>query len=293
MGAIGQTVRADLALRTLANILNDSLSDILPAERIQIGQSASKHPIPRLPVPYIFLEPLSLPAMDGTFTDEAATIIPLEYGEAEIMAATVGREYKIRVNTLPVKYTAGGGDSVSDIRDALIAGVTALGEDVTPSIIDASTLRVTPNTTGALYTFETPTSETRLVITNTDETFPTIVEYKIGRRRFTLRVNAYSDPAETVFGGAHALVARAYNALDAKDSLLTLRDYRFAMRPISDPVNLSGIKANESGKEQRASFDMLIDVSALAVYDASAIETVEVTVNILGAEASPITFTTP
>jgi len=275
MVALVPSVRIDYALEVLRSILADGLSTYLPANRIVIGRSIGNPSKARLPRPYAWIQPLTLPAMVQSVTDERVTREIKASYDATIVAATDGREYKLRINGLPAVATATALDTTSTVRDKLLAAVTALGEPVALAAISSAILRVTPSYPGAVYSLTSPTSSVRLTLAATPHVPAQHATYTLGLRSCTVRLQFYSEPSRVGSEGAHLLAGLAYAAIDTPANILRLKDSRVSVLPISPILDTSGIIASEAGGEQRASFDISLSCAALGVHAARLIETVE------------------
>lgn len=268
-------VRVDIALEKVREIFVDALSILLPdAKKFVLGTDVGG--TPRRARPYLHILPLTLPAMVGTFTDEKETRIEVLSKTIQIVSAVADKDYKVRLNGLPASHTVpGGGQTVTEIRDALKLKVDALGEPVTTADSGADSILVTPDIAGAIYSLKSPTESARLDITEVVDA-DSVVTYSIGRRRFTVRVQAFSKDGKTGSGGAHEIINTAYAALDTPDAKLFLKDYRLAVRTLSpEPLNATGLVAGGAKNEQRALFDIAIHLGSMTVRPANSIETVE------------------
>ncbi len=285
-----RTTRPDLALKVLRDLWIASLASVLPVDRIVIGSALGKIGGPRLALPYVHLQPLSLPRMLGSFTDERFAIAPIDYATFDVLSADIGREYKFRVNGYPVRYTAAGGDTVTTIRDALIATMNALGERTFGLPLSPSSFRLDPTgEPGSIYSIESPTDPSRMSLVLTRSTSG-LTKYRIGPRRFTLRFDAYSENDKALSEGAHEITSIAYEALDTSHAITLFGDNRIVARPISPPLDLTALDPAGAGHEQRSSFDLLVDITSISVETAHQMTSVEITTNVSG---QTNTFTVP
>lgn len=274
LGALdGNPCRVDLAFARLRDIFVDSLSVLIPdPKRIVLGSDVGG--TPRRARPYMHLSALTLPAMLGTFTDEKEVRLATTSKTIQIASAVVGRDYKVRLNGLPALHTEVGGQTVTDIRDALKIKIDALGEPISTADNGADSIDLIPDFAGAIHSLKSPSDTNRLAITEVLGT--DAVTYSIGRRRFTVRVQSFSKTGRVGSGGAHQIINTAYAALDTPDAKLFLKDWRLAIRPLTPaPLNATGLVGGEARQEQRALFDIAIDLASMTVRPANKIETVE------------------
>ena len=274
LGALGPPVRVDIALGRLRDIFVDSCSALIAdPKRFVIGTDVGG--TPRRARPYMHIAPLTLPAMIGTFTDEKETRFEVTSKTIQIVSAVADRDYKVRLNGLPASHTVpGAGQTVTQIRDALLTQIDNLNEPVTVAANGIDSIDVTPNFAGAIYSLTSPTEVTRLDISEVVGT--NCVTYSTGRRRFTVRVQSFAKTGRAGSGGAHEVINTAYAALDTPDAKLFLKDYRLAIRPLTPaPLNATGLVSGEARLEQRALFDIAVDLASQTVRPANRIETVE------------------
>lgn len=285
-GPLITPVRVDIALARLRDIFVDACSLLIPDEkRFVLGMDVGG--TPRRQRPYVHIAALTLPAMIGAFTDEKETRYEVTSKTIQIVSAVAGRDYKARLNGLPASHTESGGQTVTQIRDALLLKLDALGEPVTVAASGADSIDVTPDIAGAIYSLTSPSETSRLAITEVVGT--NCVTYSSGRRRFTVRVQCFSKTGRVGSGGAHEIINAAYAALDTPDAKLFLKDFRLAVRPLTpEPINATGLVAGEARLEQRALFDVALFLASQTVRPANAIETVEFELT-LGSQT--ITFT--
>ncbi len=286
LGALEDPVRVDIAFARLRDILVDALSALISDPKsIVLGMGAGG--IPKRQRPYLHIDALTLPAMIGTFTDEKETRCEILSKTIQIVSAVVDRDYKVRLNGLPALHVESGGQTVTQIRDALRLRIDVLGEPVSTADNGADSIDVTPNFAGAIHSLTSPSDTNRLLITEVLGT--DAVTYSIGRRRFTVRIQCFSKTGRVGSGGAHQIINTAYAALDTPDAKLFLKDYRLAIRPLTPaPINATGIVAGGARNEQRALFDIAVSLGSMTVRPANKIETVEISLT-LGNQT--ITFT--
>lgn len=273
LGPLVTPVRVDRALGRVRDIFVDACSLLIAdPKRFVLGTDVGG--TPRRARPYVHISALTLPAMVGTFTDEKVTRLAIDSKTIQILSADATAEYKLRLNGLPATYTEDGTtETIEEIRNAWIDVIDALGEPVTVAPASTDSISITPNITGAIYSLTSPSPAARLTV---DEVIGTdVVTYSTGRRRFTIRVQCFSKNGRVGSGGAHEVINLAYAALDTPDAKLFLKDNRLSVRPISEPVNLTGLVGSEARNEQRASFDAVIFLASQTVRPANAIETVE------------------
>jgi len=278
--ALLATNRVDLSLKVLRLIFAEALDGIiLDANKVVLGtgsQIGGAPSVPRVDRPFVFVRPITLPHMIGAFTDDSDNAIAIEGATITILTAVTSRGYKLRLNGFPANYTAEAGDSITVIRDALLIVLNDLEERATFAAVSTDAISATPDNVGEIYTLTTPTPTDAMSLVITPPVSDIPVEYKLGRRRFTARVTFYSEPERTASQGAHAMCTLCYDALDIPRNQLILRDFRTFIRPISDPVNLTGLSVDGASNEQRASFDISLDLTAMSVHTRYPIETATV-----------------
>ncbi len=264
------------AKRALRNILVEELGSGVP---VVWGPHPS---IPRPPRPYCRLGILAGPMHDGAEFDEKRVVEAIDDATATIDAVTVGNKYILRANGVPISYTAVGGDTVTDVRDGLLAAINAESLDFLTAVSSGiDSIDLTPSSTGSIIGLRlSPTSETTLV----ENTSGVDVQQVLGRRVMTVTCDFFADNETKLETGALDLASRAMAKLSTSAACLTMADLRTAIKVSSPLRHLSDIEPGGAVMESRALFEVQLALASCAVEPVTPVESVEVTTDIEGVQ---------
>lgn len=209
-----------------------------------------------------------------------AVILPATSATVTITAATLGALYLVRVNGIAYSHEAAAGETVSDVRDAL---VTAMNADpgatftATPSGLDG--LAMAPTEGGGLRTIEIvgPISPGVVVLDSQ--------AYLVTRGTQTALINfqSYSKGRE-VRNGAWSITASALATMQTESFVETLRGWGVGLWSKGAPTDLSAITSGHW--ESRVSFDFTVSMVAEWVDPVDTIETVTAEITALNPDGS-------
>lgn len=279
-------IRLDYVKQVVGDVVASGVTD-LPDGRIGWVRQG----IPRPPRPYMGLQIISGPFSDMT-KEERRFVEVIDVSTVTIDTATAGERYRIRVNGFPVDYTAAGGDSVTDIRDGLLANAAlasnyVTGESVSFAANGADSIDVTPDSTGELVGVRTPNLSISIVDTKSDAW----ASYQVARDLMTIQVTAYdSDTFDEDALSAKMMVRRVQKKLDSVDTEELTLGARVGIRQISNITDLSGLEPGGAKLQGQSQFDIEVTASSLSITDVEPIDSVETTLDISG---DVRTFTTP
>lgn len=250
-----------------------------------------RHPaIPRPARPYCSLGFSSAPSADLTSHDEQRQALALDSASLTIDTATAGNIYRARLNGIPMDYTALGGDSVTDVRDGLLAAILAekLSEFFAAVASGSDTIDVTPAAPGLLFSAAiTPFSETSVVI---DVSSDTQITLTVGRRLALVRCDFFTDGERKIEDGAMDIASIARAALGQSFSRELQARYRVPIRALGATLNLSDLEPGGAEVESRAMFEVEMAMSSCAIEVVTPIESTEITTVVSG-ESNTFTVT--
>jgi hypothetical protein len=193
--------------------------------------------------------------------------------DVQVAAASESR-YTVEANGVPYFYDATGADTVTTIRDALIALVEAdTLAAVSASIVSADTLRISADTTGSLWRLRLSGA---LDFGNLVDSgaFVSITE---GNMVASIGVQAFSKTREPV-GGAWDIAAQCLMALQQPAAVRTLDCYGVGLMLKGALTDLSAIAGGYW--ESRVAFDFGISMFGVSFEAVEPIQTTKTTVNL-------------
>lgn len=279
-------IRLDYVKQVVRDVTASGVTDLPDGRIVWVRQG-----IPRPPRPYMGLQIISGPFSDMT-KEERRFVEVIDVSTVTIDTAAAGERYRIRVNGFPVDYTASGGDSVTDIRDGLLANAAlasnyVTGESVSFSASGAASIDVTPDSPGELIGVTTPNQSISIVDTKSDSW----ASYQVARDLMTIQVTAYdSDTLDEDALSAKMMVRRVQKKLDSVDTEELTLGARVGIRQISNITDLSGLEPGGAKLQGQSQFDIEVTASSLSITDVEPIDSVETTLDI---SDDVRTFTTP
>lgn len=281
-------IRLDHVKKVVGDVFAAEASDLAADRIIWIAKRGT----PRPPRPYVSLQFLTGPFSDVTKEERRFREV-IDTAMVTVDTATVGARYRFRANGFPVDYTAVGGDTVTDIRDGLLANAAlatnlVVGEDISFAASGADAIDITPDSPGELVSVTTPSAELSLGFVQSDAW----VTYTVARDIMTIQVTSFDSPEalDEDATSAKMLCRRFQKTLDAPDTQETLDGARMGMRRISNIVDLSGLETGGAMIEGQSQFDIEVTASSLHITEVVPIDSVETTLDISGDQT---TFTTP
>lgn len=269
--------------------LRDIFMNALPAN---VPVSWGRHPaIPRPKRPYCRLSIVSGPSAVLTDHDEVRQLETLDDATLTIDTAVVGNLYRVRLNGIPMDYTAVGGDDEEDIRDGVLAAINAEGltDFWTVAASGLDSIDVTPTSPGSVFDIRLEPVSTMSKVENKSGELSQI---QLGRRFFIARCNFFTDGERTIEDGAMDLASIARTALGSDFALNKMAQYRVPLRALLASQHLPELEAGGAEVESRAMFEVYMAMSSCAVEEITPIESVEVT-TIVSGETNTFTVTIP
>jgi hypothetical protein len=195
------------------------------------------------------------PIFPATTGGRAFIIQPCASVAFVVNAAVTGQLVAVYVNEVPFRVQVTGADTVTTIRDALVAAIAADtgGEFTATAGVAGGAWTLTPTSFGSIWSARKLGSMTGTV-TLEDE----LASVTQGTAQFTMTVETFSK-ARTPRAGAMALAVKATTALQMPIYAGTLRDYGVGIGTIGAPVDLSAIAGGNW--ETRFAFDVVCNLT--------------------------------
>jgi len=199
-------------------------------------------------------------------------LIPPTSVTVKVNTATAGVRYIITVNHFPYSYDASGGDTVTNIRDALLTIVQADTESpYSAATSGADSIIFTPDAVGNIWHMSVTS-----LMTGTPTLSSNAVRIVKGKRLFTISFGCFSK-GRFPRSGAWDLAAKIEAALTAQDLVDLLSEYGVAVWGKSPAVDLSDLAGGHW--ESRVSFDATFTMESVFTRPVDQIEHVNATVN--------------
>ena len=261
-------IRLDLVKRALRTVLKN-------ATGVEVVWATRE--TPRVPRPYLVLQVLSGPSYDGAVTEEKRCRVANDDQTLTFAVPPVGDEYLVRVNGIPVRYTATTTDP-AEVRDAVLTALNDLNfpslENVNPAASGSNQLVLTATQPGALLRVDVSNNVSLAGPSSTTD----VLDH-VSRRRYTVSVTAVAENPDKYEEGAVLLAERAYTGLSLQSSLDFFADQRVSAKVVSGVTDLSGLEPGNAKPESRATFDVDLFAVSLVTEEVATIETVEFTLN--------------
>ena len=226
---IATPIRLDRVQGVLFEIIRD---EVLPSVAWAFGEPS----FDIAPEDHVSLEPFGGPTARERRNARGRVIIPVESVQVTVTSAALGLRPILRVNGFDIRTDTEAGDTLSDVRDRLIAAVEEDElEPVSASIVDADTLLLEADSFGAIRSLELvgPLAWSNVV----DQAPATLIE---GSALLLVRVRAYSKKTE-LWRGATATMSRLEAALQTPDVIEKLQRFGVSIVDIGTPVDISAI----------------------------------------------------
>lgn len=240
---------------------------------------------PRPARPYAEWRPIAQPAATGSLRDSEETLCLARQVDVQVLSATVGQPYRLEFNYTSASNTPIGGDTVTTVRDDLLAQVNLDKDPVTASAISTDTLRLTGVGPGDLWRVDS--NPVRMVSTAAVGSPIDIVELARASLSMTASLNIYSKGVSTddeSSSYAHdidsAFRSRRVSGLFAQEHLAVTR--------IADPVNLDNVPPSQDSFESRTAVDFMI---SLPYWRSEFIEEIQTTIVTVNTDSGSITVT--
>jgi hypothetical protein len=209
-----------------------------------------------------------------------APILPALSAIVQVTAATSGALYLIRLNGIDYRYEAAGGDTIGDIRDALVSAIVADTEataTAAPSGLDG--VEITPTSGGGVRTVEIvgPLAPGAVIL---DSQAYLITE---GTQTALVNLQTYSKGRE-IRNGAWGIAASALATMQTESFVETLRGWGVGLWSKGAPTDLTAITSGHW--ESRVSFDFTVSMRAEWVDPVDTIETVNAAIAVLNPDGS-------
>lgn len=190
-----------------------------------------------------------------------------------------GFRYIITINDFAYDYDASGGDTVTDIRDALLAIIQADTESPYAAVsTGADGITVTPTVVGDIW--QAAVSQR---ITGTPTISPNYYLLTRGTRVFTVAVGLFSR-GRSPRAGAWNLAAVAEAALTAQDYADLLQEFGVGVWGKGPAVDLSEL--DNGHWLSRVQFDVTCAMQSVFTRQVSVIENVDLTLNLADPSAT-------
>lgn len=259
--------------------MQKGLVELLAGVADNVLWTKTEPPAEQLGDDVIALDPIAGPSLDKrTGAGANTTLLPADSVVVRVTAATVGTRYVVKLNHFRY-YTDGiGGDTVSTIRDRLLAALAA-GEAGTHTIgaDGADGISIVADAFGNLR---------RLSLLGDLAADPAVysgnaVLEKDVTVRVMVSVQCYSK-ARPFRSGAASLADAALDALQAVELVEELSRYGVGIWDKGDVVNLDAIAGGHW--ESRRNFDLLLAARTVDVRAVDTIETVQAAMLVGGAQ---------
>ena len=245
---------------------------------------------PRPARPYASWRPITQPSIGQRLMDDAETLCLPRGAIVQILSAVVGQTYRVRWNYTKAEYVAQAGDTVSEIRNALMASIEADRDPVTATQVDADKILMSGNGPGDLWrVLVTPDfmSATPDPAASVD-----VVQLTRAPLKMTVSLNIWSDGVGTAGSGedeeSSSFLHKIDVALRKRRVVEDLNGWDLSVTRINDPVNLDGLPASQTEFESRTATDYLIE---LPYWDSELIEEIDTVEATIETDKGTTTFT--
>lgn len=201
-------------------------------------------------------------------------LIPPTLVTLTVDTAVVGKRYTVQINGYNHFYDASAGNTVDDIRDALVTNINADSNDPYTAAPTANPgeFTVTPDSFGAIWQMALFGGNMSSVVTLSDDA----VLNTFGTRTFSIAIGCFSKN-RFPRNGAWDLAAIIQAGLTTTDFSDQLSNYGVALWGKGPAVDLSDIAGGHW--ESRVSFDITCAMESVVTRPVDQIETVDFTIN--------------
>lgn len=197
--------------------------------------------------------------------------------------AAAGFRYFIELNNFMYSYDASGGDSVTDIRDALLITMNADTESPYSSVSSGvDSIVTTPDVVGDIWQ-----ARVSQRITGTPTISPNYYLLTRGERVFNIAVGCFSR-GRAPRNGAWALQSQCEAALTAYDNAELSLEYGVGFWGKGPAIDLSDL--DNGHWMSRVQFDLTVAMQSVFTRQVSVIESADITLNLSDPSAT-VTFT--
>lgn len=204
-------------------------------------------------------------------------LCPADSIDIVVDAATVGTRQIIHLNDYPYDHDVVGGDTVTTIRDSLLADIQA-GEAgaVTAAASGADTIALTADFLGGLrrLTLEGGDLSSASAVFSDDAVLETI-----GTMVHRVTITAYS-PSSEPRNGAWSIIDLALSELQKPGVSETLRKFGLGVWEKGSPVNLSAVTG--ARWESRVAVDVTVASQSVTVETVDQIESATIAIAVTG-----------
>jgi hypothetical protein len=213
---------------------------------------------------------LSGPMPKATTAARGFRIQPCESVAFSVTAATEGQLIGLYVNEIPIRHEVTGADTITTIRNTLVAAVAAASSDEFTATAGgaAGAWTLSPAYFGGIWSARSFGSLTGTV-TLEDE----LAIVTMGTTRYSIQIEAFSKGRQPQ-DGAWALAAKLQAALQLPENTLIFKDYGVGIGRIGDGVDLSAISGGTW--ETRVAFDLEVNLRSVVVRPVGQITTTDV-----------------
>lgn len=231
----------------------------------------------------VSLRMLSGPAPDSQSAARGIGFLPPSSITIAI-TATVGKLARVVVNRIPYEHEIETGESVTDVREALIAAVNEDPEAAFAATSSGANLLLTPTALGGIWQASI-TGPLVASVAYADD----LVLLTRSRRRCAVTITCYSKTT-TVRAGAWRLASLCLAALEDPDNALALRDATVGVYSIGTPFDLSAIAGTRW--ESRVAFDVEMNIEAITIKPVAQIGDITGSITASPYTATPFTVET-
>lgn len=211
------------------------------------------------------------PTISGGLHARSTTeLLPSDLSFTVGAPVVVSRRYAIEINDFAYAYEAVGGDTVGDVRDALLAAFAVDAEDslYASAASGADTLDVAPDTVGDVWQVSV-TAGISADVTPAS----TWTQITRSRRAYVVAVELYSSE-RTLRSGAWSLAERAADALLSPLHAETLARYGVGVGSKSGAIDLS--RLDNGHWHSRVQFDLSLTMTSVSTRYVDTLDTVVV-----------------
>lgn len=213
-------------------------------------------------------------------------LCPADSVRIRVTAVTVDSRQIIRLNDFDVFHDVTGADTLTTIRDALLAKIDE--PNVTAVAFGADSIDLTATDLGDLRRLNFPSQDNDLVGENAVFSGDAVLE-TIGTKVHTLRIQAFSHNREPR-NDAHSILVEILDRLQKVGVVTEIQTYGVAVWGKGTPVDLAAIRG--ANWESRAALDVVIAARSVAVEPVDQIETVNA-ITVIDATTVTATATKP
>lgn len=225
----------------------------------------------QLPISVVALRMIGPPSPFLQSRKRATLLNPKVSIDLTVSGVVVGARYAVILNDFSYATDAEGGDTVTTIRDRLLALISDdLIEPVTPSTLGGDGLRLTADFNGSMRALDLKGPLTAAAPVVSDQSVGVVS----GTNVLLVNVQAYSKNQEP-FNGAPMLTQILYSALQTESYVNALYANGVAVQNKGTSTDLSAVIGGRW--ETRSSFDLTLTMQAAWVEDVERIESLSLT----------------